>query len=51
MVKTAMDDGDGTLRCIMTALDHVYGGATLYHQMMNKLNNISQGSSEPAKDY
>ena len=51
VVKTAMDDGDGTLRCIMTALDHVYGGATFYRQMMNKLNNMAQGMSELAKDY
>ena len=51
VAKTVMDDGDGTLRCIMTALDHVYGGATSYRQMMNKLSNITQGSSEPAKDY
>ena len=51
VVKTAMDNGDGTLRCIMTALDHVYGGATSYWQMMNKLNNMAQGQSESAKDY
>ena len=51
VVKTAMDDGDGTLRCIMTALDHMYGGATSYRQMMNKLNKMAQGQSEPVKDY
>ena len=50
MVKTTMDDGDGSLQCIMTALDHVYGGATSYRQIMNKLNNMAQGNSEPAKD-
>ena len=51
VAKTAMDDGDGTLQCIMTALDHMYGGATSYQQMMNKLNNMAQGQSEPVKDY
>ena len=51
VAKTAMDDGDGSLRCVMTALDQVYGGATSYRQMMNKLNNMVQGNSELAKDY
>ena len=51
VVKTTMDDADGSLRCVMTALGQVYGGATSYRQMMNKLNNMVQCNSELAKDY
>ena len=49
--KTAMDDGDGSLRSIMKVLDSVYGGATTYSVLMSKLNTIQQGNGEAAKDY
>ena len=49
--KTAMDDGDGSLRSIMEVLDSVYGGATTYSTLMSKLNTIQQGNGEAAKDY
>ena len=39
-----MDDGDGSLRSIMEALDSVYGGSTMYTALMNKLNTIQQGN-------
>ena len=51
LAKMVMDDGDGSLHCIITALNHVCGGATSFWQMINKLNNIAQGNGEPAKDY
>ena len=49
--KAAMEDGDGSLRSIMSALDQVYGGATTYTTLLNKLNNVQQGYDESAKDY
>ena len=49
--KTAMDDGDGSLHCIMEVLDSVYGGATTYSALISKLNTIQQGNGEVTKDY
>ena len=49
--KTAMDDGNGSLRSIMEVLDSVYGGATTYSALMSKLNTVNQGNRESAKDY
>ena len=49
--KAAMVDGDGSLKSIMSALDQVYGGATTYTMLLNKLNSVQQGYAEPAKDY
>ena len=49
--KAAMVDGDGSLKSIMSALDQVYGGATTYTTLLNKLNSVQQGYAEPAKDY
>ena len=46
-----MVDGDGSLKSIMSTLDQVYGGATNYTTLLNKLNSIQQGYAEPAKDY
>ena len=48
---TVMEDGDGSLKSIMMALDQVYGGATMYTTLLHKLNSIQQAHSEPAKDY
>ena len=49
--KVAMEDGDGSLKSVMSALDQVYGGATTYTTLLNKLNSIQQGYDETAKDY
>ena len=49
--KAAMVDGDGSLKSIMSTLDQVYGSATTYTTLLNKLNSIQQGYAEPAKDY
>ena len=49
--KMVMDDGDGSLRSIMEVLDSVYSGATTYSTLMSKLNMITQGNGEAAKDY
>ena len=49
--KAAMEDGDGSLRSVMSALDQVYGGATTYTTLLNKLNSVQQGYDETAKDY
>ena len=49
--KAAMVDGDGSLRSVMSVLDQVYGGATTYTTLLNKLNSIQQGYAESAKDY
>ena len=49
--KTAMDDGNSSLRSIMEVLDSVYGGATMYSALMSKLNTVKQGNGELAKDY
>ena len=49
--KAAMLDGDGSLKSVMSALDQVYGGATTYTTLLNKLNGIQQGYNECAKDY
>ena len=49
--KAAMVDGDGLLKSIMSTLDQVYGGATTYTTLLNKLNSVQQGYAEPAKDY
>ena len=49
--KAAMADGDGSLKSIMSTLDQVYGGATTYTMLLNKLNSVQQGYAEPAKDY
>ena len=39
--KAAMVDGDGSLKSIMSTLDQVYGGATTYTTLLNKLNSMS----------
>ena len=49
--KAAMVDEDGSLKSIMSTLDQVYGGATTYTTLLNKLNSIQQGYAEPTKDY
>ena len=49
--KAAMEDGDGSLRSIMSALDQVYGGATTYTTLLNKLNSVQQGYDKSTKDY
>ena len=49
--KAAMEDGDGSLKSIMSTLDQVYGGATTYTTLLDKLNSIQQGYDEAAKDY
>ena len=49
--KAAMEDGDGTLKSVMSTLDQVYGGATTYTTLLNKLNSVQQGYDETAKDY
>ena len=46
-----MVDGDGSLKSVMSALDQVYSGATMYTTLLNKLNSIQQGYNEHAKDY
>ena len=48
---TAMEDGDRSLKSIMTALDQVYGGATMYTTLLDKLNSIQQAHGELVKDY
>ena len=48
---TAMEDGNGSLKSIMMALDQVYGGATTYTALLHKLNSIQQAHGELAKDY
>ena len=48
---TAMEDGNRSLKSIMTALDQVYGGATTYTALLHKLNSIQQAHGELAKDY
>ena len=50
-VMTAIEDSDGSLKNIMTALDQVYGGTTPYTTLLNKLNSVKQANDEPAKDY
>ena len=50
-VKVAMEDGDGSLKSVMSTLDQVYGGATMYTTLLNKLNSIQQGYDETTKDY
>ena len=49
--KVAMEDGDGSLKSVMSTLDQVYRGATTYTMLLNKLNSIQQGCDESAKDY
>ena len=51
MAKAAMEDGDGSLRSVMSALDQVYGGATTYTTLLNKLNSVQQGYDKSTKDY
>ena len=46
-----MADGDGSLKSVMSALDQVYGGATTYTTLLNRLNSIQQGYNKCAKDY
>ena len=46
-----MDDGDGSLHSIMEVLDSVYSGTSTYSALMSKLNTITQGNGEAAKDY
>ena len=48
---TAMEDGNGSLKSIMTALDQVYWGVTMYTALLHKLNSIQQAHGELAKDY
>ena len=49
--KAAMEDGDGSLKSVMSALDQVYRGTTTYTIFLNKLNSVQQGYDESAKDY
>ena len=49
--KAAMVDSDGSLKSVMSTLDQVYGGATTYTTLLNKLNSVQQGYAESAKDY
>ena len=49
--KAVMEDGDGSLKSVMSALDQVYGGATMYTTLLNKLNSVQQGYDESTKDY
>ena len=49
--KAAMEDGDGSLKSVMSTLDQVYGGATTYTTLLNKLNSVHQGYDKTAKDY
>ena len=51
MAMTAMEDSNGLLKSIMTALDQVYGGTTTYTTLLNKLNSVQQANDEPVKDY
>ena len=51
MAMATMEDSDDSLKSIMTALDQVYGGTTMYTTLLNKLNRVQQASYEPAKDY
>ena len=46
---TAMEDGDGSLKSIMMALDQVYGRATMYTALLHKLNSIQQAHGKLAK--
>ena len=46
-----MEDGDGSLKSVMSTLDQVYGGTTTYTTLLNKLNSVQQGYDETAKDY
>ena len=46
-----MEDGDGSLKSVMSTLDQVYGGATTYTTLLNKLNSVQQGYDKTAKDY
>ena len=46
-----MEDGDGSLRSIISTLDKVYCGATTYTMLLNKLNSLQQGYDEPAKEF
>ena len=48
---TAMEDGDRSLKSIMTALDQVYRGMTTYTILLHKLTSIQQAHREMAKDY
>ena len=48
---SAMEDGDGSLKSIMTALDQVYRGATMYTALLHKLNSFQQAHGKLAKDY
>ena len=48
---TAMEDGNGSLKSIVIALDQVYGGTTMYTALLHKLNSIQQDNGEMAKDY
>ena len=47
---TAMEDGDGSLKSIMTTLDQVYGRVTTYTALLHKLNSIQQAHGKMAKD-
>ena len=48
---TAMEDGDRSLKSIMTTFDQVYGGVTTYTALLHKLNSIQQAHGKMAKDY
>ena len=48
---TAMEDGDGSLKSIMTALDQVYRGVTMYTALLHKLTSIQQAHGKLTKDY
>ena len=43
--------GKGSFCSIMEVLDSVYGGATMYSVLINKLNTMQQGNGEATKDY
>ena len=48
---TVMEDGDRSLKSIMTALDQVYGGVTTFTALLHKVNSIQQAHGNLAKDY
>ena len=51
IAKAAMVDGDGSLKSVMSTLDQVYGSATTYTTLLNKLNSVQQGYAKSAKNY
>ena len=47
---TAKEDCNRSLKSIMTALDQVYGGVTMYTALLYKLNSIQQAHGKLVKD-